>query len=168
MKKKDGTIVLVTLICSVVLVGGGLAAFRWSHLQGATQPCVLRGASEDGKVALFTQKSPFKNAVLETVGRRVAPLPLTVSVLDVSRIAEAAAQSWDAVVILATNESGKLPPGVEAFLRESGIRCTLVVTAGSGKWPHAEGLDAITTASKSANVSQVAETIVSAIARAGK
>jgi hypothetical protein len=78
-------------------------------------------------------------------------MPVTVSVMDVSSIAEATARPWDAVVIFATNQSGKLASGVEGFLRSGRIRFTLVVTAGSGKWRQGQGLDAIATASKSAN-----------------
>jgi hypothetical protein len=114
------------------------------------------------RVLIATQRSEFKEAVVSRVVQELERDMCYVKVIDLKRLEEEPAGSYDAVVVVNTCKAWSLSGRASRFVKQfpDKKRVVLLTTAGGEGWkPGALGVDAITSASKAYKVDPVADEI---------
>lgn len=88
---------------------------------------------------------------------------IDIKVVDVSALPDIKEENWNALIVIATCQSGSLQPDVKDYLArtKNPDHIVLLTTSGSGNWkPEASPVDSISSASKKANVGQLVAEIL--------
>ncbi len=142
------------IIAAIFLAMFGVATgYALLFSMGTTRPLEVAGMPDGADVLIATQGSKFKDAMVSGLLDHLKQRSAHVQVLDVTALPGINEADWDALVVIHTWEAGKPPAAVRTFVKRVQQRDKLIVltTSGSGD-SRLEGVDAISTASKMADV----------------
>jgi len=120
------------------------------------------------RVLIATTSTDFKDAVVEKVSKALAGDDVYVKVIDLKAVDHAESEKFDAILLVTKLYYGHIDGHVSAFLRKSDTdkksKIIVLTTAGDPDWK-AENLDvdAISGASRSNNISPMADQVVEKI-----
>jgi hypothetical protein len=156
-------IVLGSLIALFVVVFG---IYLLMNRQSVAQPFEVGTADMGKKVLIATQGSEYKSLMVDTLTTRLKGEDVYISVIDISGLNAINQKDWDAEVIIHSTERYRLPEPVKEYLGriENPDEVMLLITSGSGEWkPEDCKVDIITSASKVADISEIANSIVAKV-----
>jgi hypothetical protein len=117
---------------------------------------------------IATTNTDFKDAVIEKVSKTLAINDIYVKVIDLKTVDQEESEKFDAIMLVSTLRYGYIDGNVSAFLGESNIeeksKIIVLTTSGDPDWK-AENMevDAISSASRSNNISPIANQVVEKI-----
>lgn len=156
----------ITLLALAVVLMGVILTYKLVKSQGVIESYIVNSEENSKKVLIATQKSNFKNTVMQNVTAYYSGQPIFLSVIDVTQLGKVKADPWDIIIIFSTIESNKLNPAAEKFIKDERDHNKIYVfnTADSGRWKNNTiGIDCITSASKKTNVDKYTSDIINAI-----
>ena len=106
--------------------------------------------TQNGRVLIATQKSEFKQAVVQAIKERLETHWRYLKVIDVRQLPDEITENYQAVIILSECLAGRPDPRVESFIDDTVEKEKLIVltTGRLGSWkPESPGVDAMTSAS---------------------
>ena len=127
------------------------------------------GAEHVGHVLVATEKSAFKNALVEELAASFASSDYEVTLVEDSRkeLGDYYAGDFDAVVVINAGVNSQVRPWVSSWLAEveDTERVVLVTTYRDLGWEpiYPEGVDSITTPSKKSDVSELVNQIANKV-----
>ena len=107
-------------------------------------------AAEQSRVLIATQKSDFKQAVIQAIRDTLEKNYSYIKVIDVKRLPHESTDAYNAVILLNECMAGRPDPRVESFIDDSPEKDKLVVltTGRLDSWkPESPRVDAISSAS---------------------
>ena len=120
------------------------------------------------RILIATTSTDFKDAVIEKVSKTLAGNDIYVKVIDLKTVDQEESEKFDAIMLVSTLQYGYIDGNVSAFLGESNTeeksKIIVLTTSGDPDWK-AENLevDAISSASRSNNISPIANQVVEKI-----
>jgi hypothetical protein len=153
-------IVLGSLIVLFIIVFG---IYLLMNRQGVAESFEVGSADMSKKILIASQGSEYKNLMVDTLTSRLKGEDIYISVIDISGLNQINQKDWDAEIIIHTTEGYKLPVPVKEYLDsiENPDEVILLVTSGSGQWkPESYKVDILTSASKVAEISKLADSIM--------
>jgi hypothetical protein len=158
-----GKALLIAALILVALVASA-AWYRAQYSMDVARGFEVNDPRSSPKVLIATQGSAFKDAVVAAVVADLQTRPAYVKVIDISMLPGLRAEEWDAIVVLHTWEMGRPPAEVQAFMERAADRLRIVVltTSGGGDFKM-DGVDAISSASRMADVSLRATDVTSRV-----
>lgn len=156
----------ITLLALAVVLLGVMLTYKFVKTQGVIESYIVNSEKNSKKVLIATQKSNFKNSVMQNVTAYYSGQPIFLSVIDVTQLAKVKGDLWDKIIIFSTIESNKINPAAEKFVKDERDHTKIFVfnTADSGMWKNNTiGIDCITSASKKTNVDKYTSDIINAI-----
>lgn len=117
------------------------------------------------KIAIATQGSPFKNALVTNIVNHYKKDSVFINVDDISKLPTLSVQEYDVIIIIHTWEYGNPPEVVSQFINKNiSTKEKLLVVATSGQGTHKiEGVDALAGESILENASDLSNTIIEKI-----
>jgi hypothetical protein len=145
---------LLISIAVLAVVIGFLAWYRIHFAMNPVEGFTVNKPSSEQRLLIATQGSAFKDAVVAGIVEHLRQRPIFIRVIDVSALSDVNDREWDVIVVLHTIEYGKAPVPAQAFVNRAGDAGTVVVlsTSGAGDFK-IEGIDAISSASRTTDVS---------------
>ncbi len=169
MKRKKVLIgSFITLLALAVVLLGVILTYKFVKTQGVIDSYIINSDKNSKKVLIATQKSNFKDSVMQNVTAYYSGQPIFLSVIDVTQLRKVKADPWDIIIIFSTIESNKLNPAAEKFIKDERDHTKIFVfnTADSGMWKNSTvGIDCVTSASKKTNVDRYSSDIINAIGK---
>lgn len=134
------------------------------------QPSELNQSTLDKKVLVASRSSEFKQAIVDKIREAFQEKAVYVKFIGLGEIEKEKAEHYDAIVMINTCMSWDMDRSVHGFLDRYKDHNNMIVltTSGDGNWlPKMKGrnFDAISSASKMANVDEVAGNIIMKIGR---
>jgi hypothetical protein len=154
--------ILIGIGAIIVLLVIIFGIYLLVNRQGVAEPFEVGVADMNKKVLIATQGSDYKNLMVDTLVSRLKAEDVYISIIDISNLSEINQEDWDAEVIIHTTEGYRLPEVVKEYLGrvENSDEVILLITSGSGEWkPEDCKVDALTSASKVADISEKANSI---------
>jgi hypothetical protein len=153
-------VTLITIVLLLVVVG---LWYKYTYSMDRATPQEINDRKLASKVLIATQGSEFKNEVVKRVIDKVRTEPVYIKVIDVADLANINGEEWSLIVVIHTWEVGEPPKVVSNFVKTAD-RSKLVVlaTSGDGNY-HIEGVDGITSASKSSDIDRCVREILNKI-----
>ena len=132
------------------------------------QPSELHESSLDQKVLVAARSSEFKQAIVDKIKEAFQDKPVFVKFIGLGEIKKEKAEQYNAIVMINTCMSWDMDRSVHGFLDQHEDHSNMIVltTSGDGDWlPKMKGrnFDAISSASKKANVEEIANQIIEKI-----
>ncbi len=155
--------VLIALSSLIVLFVIASGVYLLIHRQGVAESFEVGSADMSKKILIASQGSKYKNLMVDTLTSRLKGEDVYISVIDISGLNEIDQEDWDAQIIIHTTEAFKLPEPVKEYLDriENPDEVMLLITSGGGEWkPEDCKVDILTSASKVADISELANSIV--------
>ena len=154
-KKKGVRIALIVFGVVVLLLGGGLAYYRFSRIQGTAEAYAVNEKLENEpgitQVLVYTQDRKFKNEVIENIVKDVSAREIYLEVNPIEELDKSEDLSkWDKIILLTTVESSDPPRNALDFINENkdNNKVATFLTADSGAWAHQpDDVDVLTGAS---------------------
>lgn len=146
-----------------------LGAFSfWYKTTYAMEEIVGYTLNSDGhskKIAIATQGSPFKNAIVTNIVNHYKKDSVFINVDDISKLPTLSAHEYDVIIILHTWEYGNPPNVVSQFIEKNiSAKEKLLILATSGQGTHKiDGVDALAGASIIENASDISDDIIEKI-----
>ncbi|MBA4053571.1 MAG: hypothetical protein C0490_02565 [Marivirga sp.] len=139
---------------------GTLSWYAWRYSMEPIAGFEVNSDTLKTHVLIATQGSEFKNAVVKDVIDDMTSEPFYFKVIDVSLLGTISEDDWDAIVIIHTWEYSSPPASVEDFVGRVKRRERVMVVTTSGSGSKLEGVDGISSASKTSEQESVAQAIV--------
>jgi hypothetical protein len=120
------------------------------------------------RVLIATTSTDFKDVVIEKVSKTLAGEGIYVKVIDLKTVDHEESENFDAIMLVSTLHYGYMDGNVSAFLSKSNTKekskIIVLTTSGDQDWK-AENLevDAISSASRSNNISPISNQVVEKI-----
>lgn len=153
-------IVLGSLVGLFIVVFG---IYLLVNIQGEAEAVEVGSPEISKRVLIASQGSEFKNQMVDTIISRLKSEDIYIRVIDVSGLSEINEENWSAEIIIHTTEGWKAPEPVRDYLdriKEPG-KVMLLITSGDGGWkPEDCKVDVLASASKIANISVLADSIL--------
>jgi hypothetical protein len=130
----------------------------------------LKESSLEKRVLVASRSSEFKDAIVDQIRNAFKDEPVYVKFIGIEQLKEEDGANYSALVLINTTMSWGMDLEVKAFLNRHQDHKNMIVltTSGDGRWlPKMEGrnFDAVSAASKKANVDDVAGTIIAKVER---
>jgi hypothetical protein len=130
----------------------------------------LKDPSLEKRVLVASRSSEFKDAIVDQIRDAFKDEPVYLKFIGIDQLNEEDGTDYAALVLINTTMSWGMDLDVKAFLNRHKDHKNMIVltTSGDGDWlPKMEGrnFDAISSASKQANVDAVAGTIIARVER---
>ncbi len=160
------TLVASILGVTTVVVISFLAWYQSHYSMDVADSFQVGENTATNRVLIATQGSEFKDAVVDGVVKSMSNQSVYLKIIDVAGLNTVDASQWDAVVVLHTWEKWEPPSAVETFMARWHSKDNFVVLATSGSGDEKiEGVDAIATASRMAEVPERVVALVRRIDR---
>lgn len=141
LKKKGVRIALIIISVVILILGGGLAYYRLSRIQGTVSPTVinasLKGETETPHVIIYTQDRAFKNEVISNITDELTDKDIYLEIQPIEELSEDTSP-WDKVILFTTIMSSEPPENTLSFINDNknNEKVAVFLTADSGKWAH--------------------------------
>lgn len=153
LKKEKVRIILIIINVVILILGGGLAYYRLSRIQGTVAPAVinalLKGKTEAPHVIIYTQDRAFKNEVIDNITHDLTNKNIYLEIQPIEKLSEDISK-WDKVILFTTIMSSEPPENTLSFINENknNEKVAVFLTADSGEWAHQPAdVEALTAAS---------------------
>ena len=163
------------LLFCFLFVSAGMMQFGCSapHLfwpQKDIKSFELKASSLEKRVLVASRSSEFKDAIVDRIRDAFKDEPVYLKFIGIDQLNEEDGTDYAALVLINTTMSWGMDLDVKAFLNRHQDHKHMIVltTSGDGGWsPKLKGrnFDAISSASKKANVDEVAGTITTKVQR---
>jgi hypothetical protein len=118
--------------------------------------------TQHGRVLIATQKSEFKQAVIQEIRDTLENNSSYVKVIDVKRLPNESTTEYDAVIVVSECMAGRPDPRVESFIDNARQKEKIIVltTGRLDSWkPESHLVDAITSASVMNRATTIGQTL---------
>lgn len=164
-KNRSLTTGLVLLLCLMHL---SCAIPRMIWPQRDIDTSELTAPSAQKRLLVASRSSEFKDALVSRIRAAFEQESTYVKFIGLEGLKQEDGETYDAVVLINTCIAWGLDPEVDSFIKRhtDHSRMIVVTTSGDGKWkPDKKGraYDAISSASKQANVDVIADEIITKI-----
>jgi hypothetical protein len=158
------------LFLSVGIMQLGCSAPHMFWPQNDIKPYELNASSLEKRVLVASRSSEFKDAVVDQIRDAFEDEPVYLKFIGIDQLNEENGTNYTALVLINTTMSWGMDLEVKAFLNRHQDHKNMIVltTSGDGGWlPKMEGqnYDAISSASRRADVDAVAGTITTKVQR---
>lgn len=166
MEKVSISSLVILLFLSIMHTGCFVPRLIWP--QGDIQQGELNDPSLQKKILVAARSSEFKDAVVNEIRDAFKDKPVYVKFIGIDNLKEEDATDYSAVVLISTCIAWKLDRHVNGFFNRHEHHDNMIVltTSGDGDWvPDKKGrnFDAISSASQSVKINEVADSIVEKI-----
>jgi hypothetical protein len=156
------------LFLSVGMMQIGCSAPHMFWPQKDIKSSELKASSLEKRVLVASRSSEFKDAIVDQIRDAFKDEPVYLKFIGIDQLNEEDGTNYAALVLINTTMSWGMDLDVKAFLKRHQDHKNMIVltTSGDGDWlPKMEGrnFDAISSASKKANVDAVAGTIIAKV-----
>jgi hypothetical protein len=151
MKQKRNWKLIIGIILAAILViilGGTGAAYLNSSLGDKTPSYSVNIDAGQNRILIATQKTEFKDAVMQAITEHFENQNIFISVIDVRQLPDIDAAEWDKIVIFSAIKMYKFHPGIVKFLEgQNNTGKIFMYNTSGGTVMSSDGIDTVTSAS---------------------
>jgi len=158
---------IAVLVLGIVLFCTGYVII---YSQGVIESSEVNSAELPTKILIGSQGSGYKEALVQKLVSQLGNTNTYIKVIDVTTLGSIDEADWNAIILITSIEYYAAQKDVAAFIEESQQpeKIILFATSGQGDMgPQECRIDAITTASETANIDEKTEAIMTRLGELG-